>query len=198
MNAFEEEQSDLVPMKELDLFYTPPTEGIVQKKQWIQYRPTAQITQGSPLEFLIPGTGSQYTDLKHTYLSLIVRILKEDGSTCPLLEKVGPVNIPLHSLFNQVELFLNQTLASSTGVNYAYKAIIDTLLNATAETVDSSLQADGFWKDFNGFMDEDDPLEGANSGLTRRFVLMHDSKLAELRALCIWIWSTRIGIPSME
>jgi hypothetical protein len=181
MDVFEEEESTLIPAKELDLFYTPPTEGVIQKKQWIQYRPTAQITEGSPLEFLVPGTGSQYTDLKHTYLSLIVRILKGDGSTCAVMDKVGPVNIPLHSLFNQVELFLNQTLASSTGVNYAYKAIIDTLLNATSDTVESTLQSEGFWKDYPNFMDDDDPIEGSNTGLTNRFVLMNNSKLAEFR-----------------
>ena len=91
MDNFEEKDSALVPVKELDLFYTPPTEGAVQKKQWVQYRPINTSTgEESPLEFVAPGTGSQYIDLKHTYLSLVTRILKADGSDCPDIEKVGP------------------------------------------------------------------------------------------------------------
>ena len=133
MDTFEEKDSDLVPIKELDLFYTPPTEGVIQKKQWVQYRPTANITDGSPLEFIVPGTGSHYLDLKHTYLSLITRLMKEDGSKIQDIEKVGPVNFTLHSMFNQADLFLNQTLTSSAGVNYPYKAAIDTLLNGSNE-----------------------------------------------------------------
>ena len=181
MDTFEEKDSDLVPIKELDLFYTPPTEGVIQKKQWVQYRPTANITDGSPLEFIVPGTGSHYLDLKHTYLSLITRLMKEDGSKIQHTEKVGPVNFTLHSMFNQADLFLNQTLTSSSGVNYPYKAAIDTLLNGSNEASLSRLQCEGFFMDEPGFMDEDDPLEGPNKGLSKRFVMTSGSALTEFR-----------------
>jgi hypothetical protein len=84
-------------------------------------------------------------------------------------------------MFNQVELFLNQTLVSSTGVNYAYKAMIDTLLTTTNETIESSLQAEGFFKDFPTYMDADDPILGPNDGLTNRFVMTNSSKRTEFR-----------------
>jgi hypothetical protein len=179
MDVFEQKESDLVPIKELDLFYTPPTEGAIQRKRWIQYRPTANITEGSPLEFIIPGSGSQYLDLKHTYLSLLTRIVKEDGSRTTNIEKVAPVNLTLHSMFNQVDLFLNQKLTSTAGVNYPYKSLIDTLLNSSTEASKSGLQAEGFHIDEAGFMDETDPLEGANPGLTRRFISTNHSKLTQ-------------------
>jgi hypothetical protein len=179
MDVFEQKESDLVPIKELDLFYTPPTEGAIQRKRWIQYRPTANITEGSPLEFIIPGSGSQYLDLKHTYLSLLTRIVKEDGSRTTNIEKVAPVNLTLHSMFNQVDLFLNQKLTSTAGVNYPYKSLIDTLLNSSTEASKSGLQAEGFHMDEAGFMDETDPLEGANPGLTRRFISTNHSKLTQ-------------------
>ena len=181
MDTYEEKESGLIPIKELDLFYTPPMEGAIQKKQWVQYRPTATISDGSPLEFIMSGTGSQYIDLKRTYLSVITRIIKDDGSKCPPEEKVGPVNLTLHSLFSQIDLFLNQKLASTVGVNYPYKAMIDTLLNATSEKMGSSLQTEGFVKDVTDFIDDDDPLEGTNTGLTKRFVMMSWSKLTEFR-----------------
>ena len=63
MNTFQEQDSGITPLPELDLFYTPPTETNIQKKQWVQYRPTSSISEGSPLEFIVPGVGSQYLDL---------------------------------------------------------------------------------------------------------------------------------------
>ena len=182
MNTFQEQDSGITPLPELDLFYTPPTETNIQKKQWVQYRPTSSISEGSPLEFIVPGVGSQYLDLKHTYLTLHMRSLKEDGSLCATAEKLAPVNIPLHSVFNQAELFLNQTLVSSVGVNYAYKSMIDTLLNASSnDAAKSRLECEGFYKDSAGFMDEDDPLEGSNAGLTRRFARQPSSEVGEYR-----------------
>jgi hypothetical protein len=45
----------------------------------------------------------------------------------------------------------------------------------------SSLQAEGFFKDTPGHMDADNPLQGENAGLTRRFVMMSISKTIQYR-----------------
>ena len=58
MDTQEVAESVLISIKELDLFYTPPTEGVIQKKQWVQYRPTTTISDESLLKFNVPGTGS--------------------------------------------------------------------------------------------------------------------------------------------
>lgn len=181
MDTYEEKGSELIPIKELDLFYTPPTEGAIQRRQWVQYRPTSAITEGSPLEFIVPGSGSQYLDLKHTYLHVKMRIIKTDGTVTGATAKVAPVNMTLHSLFSQVDMFLNQKLTSSVGVNYPYKAMIDALLSSSSEAALSRLQAEGFYMDLAGFMDVSDPLTGANQGLSTRFALTTNSAVIEFR-----------------
>ena len=40
------------------LFTVPPTDAAVESAEWIEYRPTTQITGGSAIDFLVPGTGS--------------------------------------------------------------------------------------------------------------------------------------------
>ena len=149
MEAYEEKGSEIIPIKELDLFYTPPTEAVV--------------------------------DLKHTYLQLKIRILKTDGSATGVTAKVAPVNMTLHSMFTQVDLFLNQKLTSSVGVNYPYKAMLDSLLKMSREESLSTLQAEGFFRDSAGFMDATDPLEGGNEGLSRRFAMTSNSSMYEVR-----------------
>ena len=51
------------------------------------------------------------------------RILHDDGLSLKSKEKVGFVNLTLQSLWNQVEISIQQQVISSTvSTNYAYKA----------------------------------------------------------------------------
>ena len=36
--------------------------------RWIEYRPINQLTDDTPVEICVPGTGSQYMDLKRSRL----------------------------------------------------------------------------------------------------------------------------------
>ncbi|GFV47725.1 uncharacterized protein F54H12.2 [Trichonephila clavipes] len=48
---------------ELNLFTLPPTQTVIEKGQWIQFHPIANVTDGGPVEFLISGSGEDYLDL---------------------------------------------------------------------------------------------------------------------------------------
>ena len=48
----------------LDLFKPPPVDTSIYKREWMSYRPVSQITKGSPIQFTITGTSSDYKDLK--------------------------------------------------------------------------------------------------------------------------------------
>lgn len=54
--------------RELDLFEEPAINATYQKIQYIECRPTSQLNEGGPLEFVIPPTASQYIDLKRSRL----------------------------------------------------------------------------------------------------------------------------------
>ena len=89
----------------------------------------ASLDSGGPIEFLIPGSGDDYLDLANTMLHVQVKVTRANGDDLALVDPVGPVNNWLHSLFSQVDVYLNGALVTpSTTYTYAYHAYIETLL----------------------------------------------------------------------
>lgn len=114
---------------ELDLFSIPPTQTVIEKGQFVEYHPLANISDGGPIEFNISGTGEEYLDLSASYLHVKAKVLKADGTNLPEKEAVAPANLFLHSLFSQVDVSLNERNISSATNTYPYRAYIETVLN---------------------------------------------------------------------
>ncbi|OOY67213.1 hypothetical protein BOW07_13100, partial [Solemya velum gill symbiont] len=110
--------------KSLALFQNPQTDPGSQGTEWVTYRPVNQLTGGSAIEFTIPPMANTYLDLQRTLLNLKVKITKSDGSDVGSLtdDLVGLVNAPLHTLFSQVDLNVQQQPTSEVGSCYPYKA----------------------------------------------------------------------------
>jgi hypothetical protein len=122
--AFLHHQSCECFKSELDLFTLPATQTSIESGKWIQYKPISSLTDDSPIEFVIPSHGDEYTDLSNTLINIKARILKPDGSKLDAAAdtNIGPVNNWLHSLFSQVDLYVNQKLVSPQNNTYAYRA----------------------------------------------------------------------------
>ncbi|CAC5391533.1 unnamed protein product [Mytilus coruscus] len=114
---------------QLSLFTPPPTNTATQRREWIEYRPNSHINGETPLDFLVPPLSFGYMDLGKSTLRVKPRLLDANGTTIANSENGGLVNLPLHSVFPQVDSSLQQTAVTQTGTNYPYKAYIDTLLN---------------------------------------------------------------------
>ena len=155
---------------ELSLFYIPPTNVTYEKIQWVEYRPKAPLTDGGgQIDFIIPPSGPQYIDLKRTLLNVKFKVVKSDGTNIDLQDKVAPVNLTLHSMFKEVQLFMQQKLVSSSNQSYPFKSYLETILDYGSDAKQSWLQSQGYFKDTAGQMDETDPLTGGNHGLSERF-----------------------------
>ena len=168
--------------KEVSLFEKPCNDIAYQKIQHVDYRPTSLLSSGGPLTFTIPPTGSQYVNLKKTYLQLKVKLINADGSNVENGKLVAPINLVLHSLFSQVDVQLQQQLVS-TGQNYGYKAYMETLLEYGSNAKNTQLGAQGFFKDKNQSFDADIVLNVQNilhSGMVDRYVYFMQSKPVEL------------------
>jgi hypothetical protein len=61
---------------ELSVFTPPLTNTGVNTRQWIEYRPTNQISGESPLEFLIPPQSVGYMDLRRGTLKIKLRLTR--------------------------------------------------------------------------------------------------------------------------
>jgi hypothetical protein len=90
--------------------------------------------------------------LSQTYL--YVGATFTDGVDASFTNQVlEPVNLLLHSLFSQVDVSLNDILVTSSVNTYAYRSMIDTLLNYGEDAKKTHLQSALFYKDTPGFME---------------------------------------------
>ena len=113
------------------------------------------LTDDSPIEFAVPGQGDEYIDLAHTMLSIHAQIMPSNvgawRNEFKAWDGITPVNNLLHSLFSQVDVYLNQKLVSPPNNTYAYRAHIGTLLNYGPAAKKSHLTS-VLWYDDNGMM----------------------------------------------
>lgn len=161
---------------ELDIFAIPPTQNSVESGSIQCYRPVSALTDTAPIEFIIPASSEEYIDLSHITLHLFVRIVGQQN------QNVAPVNNFLHSMFSQVDVFLNQRNVCPPTSHYSYRSYIEKLLNYGNEAKDTHLQTDFWYSDDAGQMDRivvgDDNEE--NSGYETRKNLTLNGRIIEL------------------
>ena len=164
--------------EELLLFSFPPSDTALQSREWIEYRPVNQITGSTVLDFNIPSQYSAYNDLKNSRLNVKLRLTNNDGTPLKDGEVVGLVNLPLQTIFRQVDVTFQQTQVSHTGTNYPYKAYIDTILKTNLSTQENLLTSQLFYKDKGP--DTNDAKTGSNGGLFELAVATIGGKIVDL------------------
>lgn len=180
--AFLHNQSCECLKSELLLFEIPPTQTTIEKSHYVQYKPISSLTDDSPIEFVIPGTGEEYIDLAHTMLSVRVsvktNIAEKDFATGigDKVKKAGPVNNFMHSLFNQVDVSFNQKPVTPPNNAYAYRAYIESLLNYGPAAKNSHLTSVLWANDTAGRMNSCD----SNKGLEIRRKYLNDRKSVDM------------------
>ena len=97
------------------------------------------MSDGSPIEFDVSGTGDDYVDFANTMLYVKAKVTQSNGNNLATDTDVGPVNLFLHSLFSQVDISLNGTLITSSTNTYPYRAMLETLLSYGRDAKKSQL-----------------------------------------------------------
>lgn len=182
--AFLHTQSCECLKSELSLFDIPPTQTTIEGSNWVQYKPISSLSDDSPIEFVIPGNGDDYLDLSHTLLNLRVTLksntLPKDypkETTQEMVNRVGPVNNFLHSMFSQVDVFFNQKPVSPPNNAYAYRAYIETLLNYGPAAKQSHLTSVLWSDDTAGKMND---VDNGNAGLVKRREYLGNNKTVDM------------------
>lgn len=170
---------------ELSLFSVPPNQVAVEKIYFAEYRPVSAFNaEDAPIEISIPGQGSEYIDLRRSRLYAKCRIVKADGTSLAAQEKVGIINVPLQSLWSQVDTYMNGKLVSLNTSYYPWKAYLKLLLSSGREASDSQLQSQLFYLD-DAEMDDGNAYGGTNGGLAQRYEHTKLSKIFDLEGpLC--------------
>ena len=141
---------------EIDLFSVPPTQQSLERGRWIGYAPLSSVENtDSPINFLVTGT-DEYIDLSKTILTVTGKIVKDNESVLDGANQtsVAPVNNFLHSLFKQVDVYLNGKQVTPAMGTYLYRAYIETLLNYDASAKESQFTSALYYKDTATKMDE--------------------------------------------
>lgn len=133
--AFINRASALNVKSELDIFSKLPIQTTVESGSLHSYRPITSISNDGPIEFVVSGSSNdEYLDLGRVYLYVKVRlttmVAPAPAGQPPIPPgTVGPVNNWLHSMFSQVDVYLNQKCITPPNNCYPYRAYIENLLN---------------------------------------------------------------------
>ena len=65
----------------MSLFQATPIEKTIIKHKIVEYRSSGPISGGSTIEFYIPGTATDYINLKKSKLHVKAKVTKGDGTT---------------------------------------------------------------------------------------------------------------------
>lgn len=132
---------NITTKSELDIFATPPTQSSIESGSTFSYRPLSTLSGTAPIEFVISSSGDEYIDMAHTTLLITAKIAVDDVLPSGTEPEVAPVNNWLHSIFSQVDVYLNQKCITPPSSNYNYRAYIENLLNYTDNAKKSHLTA---------------------------------------------------------
>ena len=148
---------------ELALFNPPEIQSAVTKGGWVDIYPTNSKLTTGPIEFFIVAN-DDYLDLNDTLLYITVRILTDRGNkVAAATDPVAFINMPLYSLFSDVDVFLNETKCDSGDGLYGYNALFTNMFAYSSTTLQNQLLSTGYAKDEAGKFDDKE-----NSGFLRR------------------------------
>lgn len=162
------EHSQPSTKSELDLFKQFSVQTAILSRRDVRIRPITSIEGGgNTIEFLIPGAGDDYIDPREIYIHVKTKLFKNSNGTGTVdaADKIGVVNNPLHSLFEQIDVYVNDRVISSSDNNYAYRAYISSLLSFNDDDKAFTLSTVGWKADDPGQYDNFDPSRttaGAN------------------------------------
>ena len=98
---------------ELDLFSVPPTQTSVIESSWDCIYPHPNFKNATQIRFDIAGSNSHYLNLAETELHM--KCVISDGTKgIGATDKISVVNNFMHSLFEQVQVYINNTPVENT------------------------------------------------------------------------------------
>lgn len=134
-----------------------------------------------PLEFPIAGTSDQYIHLGDTYIHIRVRLVKKNGTKITSAIIVTPVNLFVHALFGQIDVYINEVLVTKNSGNYPFRAYIGTTCAYSDVAKDSWLQNEMWFEDKYGDAFDDVKVDkSTNGGLVVRNELAAESRTMDM------------------
>ena len=165
--------TDIGQPSELSIFTVAANQVAIEKIYFLECRPVAAYnTEDTPIEISI-------IDLRRSRLYVKCKIIKSDGSALATDEKTGIINIPLQSMWSQIDTYMNGKLVSLNTSYYPCKAYLKLLLSNGNDIGQSQLQSQLFFLD-DYDTEDPDPAAGSNRGLAQRYVYTKESRIFDM------------------
>ena len=158
---------------QLDLFSVPPSQTSLEDGSFTEYHPVSVLTSTGPIEFTISAKNFNYIDLANSFLYARASVTTSNGADLAKTAKIAPECNFLHTLWSQVDVYLNSSLVTQSNSNYPYRAYIENLLSFGQEAKNSQLSALLWHRNTSGHFDS---CATANKGYTQRKALAAESK----------------------
>ena len=162
---------------QLDLFSVPPSQTSLEEGSFTEYHPVSVLTSTGPIEFTISAENSNYIDLANSFLYVRANVTTAAGADLAKNVEIAPECNFLHTLWTQVDVYLNGSLVTQSNNNYPYRAYIENLLSFGQDAKNSQLSALLWHRNTSEHFD----TRGAtNLGYTKRKALAAESKKMDM------------------
>ena len=94
------------------------------------------------------------------------------------MESGLPIDLILHSIWSSVNIKMNHTLVSTSGTDYMYKALLETLLNYNENAKKIQLANAGFSGDSGNFAQTQPLTPPLNKGLKARYIWFDENTVS--------------------
>lgn len=175
---------------ELELFETPATQTSIDQTRFETFHPLTSLDRGGPIEFKCLGADNEYIDLNEVFLYFQGRILTGAGGQITELDngnvrdeaKVFPVNYPISSFFQNIEVQLNSKTINKLSNLNPYRGFMEVLLSFGYEAKKHQFVTSMFNKDNEDIEEFGTTIHAANctnKGAKARFNRTKGSKKFE-------------------
>ena len=113
---------------QLDLFSVPPSQTSLEEGSFTEYHPVSVLTSTDPIKFTISAENSNYINVANSFLYVRASVTTAAGADLVEDAKIAPECNFLHTLWTQVDVYLNGSLVTQSDSNYSYQAYIQNLL----------------------------------------------------------------------
>ena len=154
------------------MFSVPPSQTSLDDGSFTEYHPVSVLTSTGPIEFTISAENSNYIDLANTFLYVRASVTAADGTDLEADVEIAPECNFLHTMWSQIDVYLNGFLVTQSNNNYPYRAYIENLLSFGHDAKSSQLSTVLWYRNTVG---QFDTRGDANSGYTVRKALAAQS-----------------------
>ena len=134
MATFVHPSSTESTISQLDLFLVRPSQTSLKDGSFTDYDPVSVLTSTAPIKFTISAKNSNYIDLANSFLYVRANVTTAAGANFKEDAEIAPKSNFLHTLWSQVDVYLNGLLVMQSNNNYSYRAYIENLLSFGQET----------------------------------------------------------------